>query len=57
MTAEKDEMIQDRHVKSKDQRREEKDSKKKPGEEEEQGKDADEKVVYLNDEDIEDLLK
>jgi fused signal recognition particle receptor len=57
MTAEKDEMIQDRHVKSKDQRREEKDSKKKPGEEEEQGKDADEKVVYLSDEDIEDLLK
>jgi fused signal recognition particle receptor len=57
MTAEKDEMIQDRHVKSKDQRRQEKDSKKKPGEEEEQGKDADEKVVYLSDEDIEDLLK
>jgi fused signal recognition particle receptor len=57
MTAEKDEMIQDRHVKSKDQRREEKDSKKKPCEEEEQGKDADEKVVYLSDEDIEDLLK
>jgi hypothetical protein len=50
-------MIQDRHVKSKDQRRQEKDSKKKPGEEEEQGKDADEKVVYLSDEDIEDLLK
>jgi hypothetical protein len=57
MTAEKDNMIQDRDVESKDQRREEKDSKRRPGEKEEQGKDADEKVVYLTDEDIEDLLK
>jgi hypothetical protein len=43
-------------VESKDQTREKKDSKR-PSEKEEQGRDADEKVVYLNDEDIEDLLK
>ena len=62
MTAEKDKMIQDTDVESKDtdleskdQRREKKDSK--PGEKEEQGRDADEKEVYLSDEDIEDLLK
>jgi fused signal recognition particle receptor len=63
MTAEKDVMIQetdmeskDTNVESKDQTREKKDSKR-PSEKEEQGRDADEKVVYLNDEDIEDLLK
>lgn len=63
MTAEKDEMIQetdmeskDTNLESKDQTREKKDSKR-PSEKEEQGRDADEKVVYLSDEDIEDLLK
>jgi fused signal recognition particle receptor len=63
MTAEKDVMIQetdmeskDTNVESKDQTREKKDSKR-PSEKEEQGRDADEKVVYLSDEDIEDLLK
>ena len=63
MTAEKDNMIQetdeeskDTNMEGKDQRREKKDSKR-PGEKEEQGRDADEKVVYLSDEDIEDLLK
>jgi len=43
-------------VESKDQRRVKKHSKR-PGEKEEQGRDANEKVVYLSDEDIEDLLK
>jgi fused signal recognition particle receptor len=56
MTAEKDKMIQETDVESKDQTREKKDSKR-PSEKEEQGRDADEKVVYLSDEDIEDLLK
>jgi fused signal recognition particle receptor len=56
MTAEKDKMIQETDVESKDQRREKKDPKR-PSEKEEQGRDADEKVVYLSDEDIEDLLK
>lgn len=56
MTAEKDKLIQETDVESKDQTREKKDSKR-PGEKEEQGRDADEKVVYLSDEDIEDLLK
>lgn len=49
-------MIQETDVESKDQTREKKDSKR-PSEKEEQGRDADEKVVYLSDEDIEDLLK
>ncbi|HET7148992.1 MAG TPA: signal recognition particle-docking protein FtsY [Candidatus Nitrosopolaris sp.] len=55
ITAEENDDLTD--VESKEQRTEKKDSRRRPDEKEKQGKDADEKVVYLSDEDIEDLLK
>ncbi len=57
MTAEKDKTIQETDVESRRIERGEKKDPKRPSEKEEQGRDADEKVVYLSDEDIEDLLK
>jgi fused signal recognition particle receptor len=54
-TAEEEKIIQDMNAERNDKRAEKIDSKRRSGEKEDQGKGDDENIVYLTDEDIEDL--
>jgi fused signal recognition particle receptor len=54
-TIEEEKIMQDVNVENKDQRTEKVESKRRSGEKGDQGKGNDEKIIYLTDEDIEDL--